>query len=197
MTGEEEGTSEESADSPADELLLRFATAAGGRTAAWHVELSRAVAGAVLVDLVLRARVAVETGRVRVLSCEPVADPVADWFLRRLAAGPERSAEAWIDRLAHPVFGRVQQHLVDREMLVPVRRSWRHRRLSARMQPVRDRGRLSPLLVDVLGGLLSAAGLGWAHDADAGHRPCEPFTRVFAAVEDSVRAAACKVLSPW
>lgn len=81
------------------------------------------VAGAVLVDLGLADRITIDPDRgdrIRVLSVEPVGDPVGDDVLRRLAGTPSTvPVSAWIRllgsaRLRDDVLG----HLVDLSLLV-------------------------------------------------------------------------------
>ncbi|MFK0264491.1 GPP34 family phosphoprotein [Streptomyces angustmyceticus] len=104
----------------ADEVMLHAAAATGGRTAVWRIELSRALAGAVLIDLSLAGRIAMRPDRVTVVRPGPTGDPVQDEAQRRLAHGRRTaSPETWVGRLAPPVLVGVQERLVDRGLLVP------------------------------------------------------------------------------
>ncbi|MGI5258386.1 GOLPH3/VPS74 family protein [Streptomyces angustmyceticus] len=108
------------ARSLADEVMLHAAAATGGRTAVWRIELSHALAGAVLIDLSLAGRIALRSDRVTVVRPGPVGDPVQDEALRRLAHGRRTaSPETWVGRLAPHVLVGVQERLVDRGLLVP------------------------------------------------------------------------------
>ncbi|MFD7534127.1 GPP34 family phosphoprotein [Streptomyces sp. NPDC059819] len=129
----------------ADEVLLHVAGVTDGRTAGWHIELGRAVAGAVLIELALAHRIAVRPEGLTVLSLDRVADPVQDEVLGRLVLGRRGgAAQEWVERLAPRTLVRVEQSLRDRDLLVPVpppgllarpRLLPRHHRAPARAYP--------------------------------------------------------------
>lgn len=64
--------------------------------------LNCAVAGAALAELSLQARVDTDLSQILLLDDEPVGEPVLDFVLAQIAADTEeRTAQYWVERLAH------------------------------------------------------------------------------------------------
>ncbi|MCX5388360.1 GPP34 family phosphoprotein [Streptomyces sp. NBC_00083] len=157
-----------------DEAMLRVAGVTGGRAGAWHLELGRVLAGAVLVDLARGGRIAVHAGRVSVLAPAPGAGPVGDAVqgeaLDRLARGRRPlTVAACVERLAPSTFPAVERSLVDRGELVWLRGPLGGR---GRLLP-RDGHRGDPALRPALRELLRAARPAWepAPDGPGGADP--------------------------
>ncbi|MEU2057794.1 GOLPH3/VPS74 family protein [Streptomyces bungoensis] len=175
----------------ADEVALHVAAATGGRTASWRVELGCALAGAVLLDLALAGRVVVRPGQLLINRPGPLADPVQDEVLRRLAARWRAgSAEEWIERLAPLVRDRVLDGLVARGLLFPEPGRW-----TVRLHPGAEREPVDPARSETVSRLLYAAHRRWAPTGRAA-RADEPeaVTAVCAAVASCVLAAARRLM---
>jgi hypothetical protein len=96
-----------------DELLMLGFDDAAGKPLLPGPVLDVGLAGAVLVELVLAGRLAVEADRVVVADASPVDDPVAEAALDRIraAARPERP-HRWIQQLAKHVRAQILDRLV-------------------------------------------------------------------------------------
>ncbi|MFI6321036.1 GPP34 family phosphoprotein [Nonomuraea sp. NPDC050556] len=70
--------------------------------------ISLGLAGAVLIDLALAARLALTQGRIAVTDATPTGDPILD----ASAALPTEDARVWAKKVAATVYDRTQQQLV-------------------------------------------------------------------------------------
>jgi Golgi phosphoprotein 3 (GPP34) len=91
-----------------------------GRVAGSSPGFDFALAGAVLLDLVLAERIDVVDKRIAVLDATPLGDPVLDEAVAAIAAGRPRRAKDWIRRLSRGLRKRVLAGLV-RDGLVRMR----------------------------------------------------------------------------
>ncbi|MCO1657495.1 GOLPH3/VPS74 family protein [Pseudonocardia humida] len=112
----------------AEDLVLLLVDPASGRLLAASSTLDRGLAGALLLDLALRERLAVEGRGRRVLISvvDPGAtgEPVVDVALVELGRTPLRARDA-VERLAGRVRGPVFERLTERGLLAPRRgRRW-------------------------------------------------------------------------
>jgi hypothetical protein len=98
----------------ADELLLLAYDDETGRPTVSRIALDLGMAAAVLVDLVLRGRLAMDEGVVRVTDPAPTGDPIADDVLARITADTPHSAASWLQRLRHGLRDRVLGSLCER-----------------------------------------------------------------------------------
>ncbi|WP_214406384.1 GOLPH3/VPS74 family protein [Pseudonocardia lacus] len=112
----------------AEDLVLLLVDPASGRPAVGSPTLDRGLAGALLLDLALRERLAVEGGgrrlRLSVVNPSPTGEPVVDVALVELGRAPLRARRA-VDQLAGRIRGPVFERLEQRGLLVPRRaRRW-------------------------------------------------------------------------
>jgi hypothetical protein len=98
----------------ADELLLLAYDDETGRPSVSRIALDLGMAAAVLIDLVLRGRLAVDDGVVRVADPSPTGDPIADEVLTRIGADSPHPAASWLQRLRHGLRDRVLTSLCER-----------------------------------------------------------------------------------
>ncbi|EXG79627.1 GOLPH3/VPS74 family protein [Cryptosporangium arvum] len=97
-----------------DELLLLAFDDAAGKPLVSTTTLDLGLAGAVLVELALAGRIAVEGKKVRVVDPSPVDDPVAEAALDRIrASGKERDPRTWLTPLTKGLRNRILDRLVE------------------------------------------------------------------------------------
>ncbi|MFG1920814.1 GPP34 family phosphoprotein [Cryptosporangium sp. NPDC048952] len=97
-----------------DELLLLAYDDAAGKPLVSTTTLDLGLAGAVLVELTLAGRIAVEDKKVRVLDPSPVDDPVAEAAFDRIrAASKPRDPKSWLAPLAKGLRERILDRLVE------------------------------------------------------------------------------------
>lgn len=97
----------------ADELVLLAYDNDTGRSAVSRVALDLGLAAAILVELVLRGRLAADS-EVRVVDPTPTGEPVLDEVLSRVVADTPHSVASWLQRLRHGVRDLVLASLVQR-----------------------------------------------------------------------------------
>jgi hypothetical protein len=97
-----------------DELLLLAYDDAAGKPLISTTALDLALAGAVLVELTLAGRIAVEGRKVRVVDPTPVDDPVAEAAFDRIrAAGKPRDPKNWLSPLSKGLREKILDRLVE------------------------------------------------------------------------------------
>jgi hypothetical protein len=183
-----------------DEVMLHVAAATGGRTRAWHLELGRALAGAVLIDLAWDRRIAVRPGRVTVVAPGLTGNPVQDMALAQLARERRgRTPEVWVERLAPQAFAGAERSLIAHGLLVPVAGSGPLGRWGGRLLPRGGHQVADPAVIPALRSLLRAARPAWASvpgQPALRREPQDPDTiaLVSAAVAASVTAASYRLM---
>lgn len=105
----------------AEQILLLATDDETGKVSSWHASsLDTALAGGVLVDLVLRSRVDLDVegrkGRVVVVDPAPTGEPILDGGLARLAAKPRKPADA-VSHLEKGLRSALQESLAARGVL--------------------------------------------------------------------------------
>ncbi|GAA0271269.1 GOLPH3/VPS74 family protein [Cryptosporangium japonicum] len=97
-----------------DELLLLAYDDAAGKPLVSTTTLDLGLAGAVLVELALAGRIAVEGKKVRVVDPSPVDDPIAEAALDRIrASSRERDPKSWLMPLGKGLRNRILDRLVE------------------------------------------------------------------------------------
>jgi hypothetical protein len=139
----------------AEDLVLLLVDPASGRLAVGSSALDRGLAGALLLDLALRERLAVEgrgrRARLSVVNPAPSGEPVVDVALAALGRTPLPARRA-VDQLAGRLRGPVVERLAARGLVVPYRvRRWGVLPATAWEVPgVRERDRLRAAVERVL-----------------------------------------------
>jgi hypothetical protein len=98
----------------AEELLLLAYDDQTGKATGSRIGLDLGMAAAVMVDLALAGRVAYFDGYLKVVSAEPIGDPIADAVLAKAAADEPHTPAQWLQRLRHGLRARVLADLVSR-----------------------------------------------------------------------------------
>ncbi|MEV0644465.1 GPP34 family phosphoprotein [Phytomonospora sp. NPDC050363] len=99
----------------AEELTLIAYDDATGRNRATSLELG--VAGALLLELAQRERIALEGKKVAVVDASPIGYAFADEALAVIGADKPRSAQAWVNKLSKGLLPRVREGLVEAGVL--------------------------------------------------------------------------------
>lgn len=85
----------------AEELLLLAYDDETGKAAGSRIGLDLGISAAVLVELALGGRLALDGPRLRAVDATPTGEPIADGVLQRVAADTPQSPAAWLQRLRH------------------------------------------------------------------------------------------------
>ncbi|MEU8192980.1 GPP34 family phosphoprotein [Microbispora amethystogenes] len=116
---------------------------------------------AALTELLLDGRIADERGKVRVVSEEPLGDPVLDDLLRRIAGSRPRSWRHWIDKDGRATVRAVRDELETRRWVrVELRRPFLlvFNRTTVRVRDTRVVKRLATQVSAALNGPVSRVG---------------------------------------
>lgn len=101
----------------AEDLFLLATDAATGTPLVDTSHLDFGLSGAVLMDLVLRQRIAVHEAQVTVTDPRPTGDPLLDPALSAIAAAKPREPGHWVRDLAHHLRDAVKDRLVEAGVL--------------------------------------------------------------------------------
>ncbi|HWG98747.1 MAG TPA: GPP34 family phosphoprotein [Pilimelia sp.] len=98
----------------AEELLLLAYDDQTGKATGSRIGLDLGMAAAVLVELALAGRIALDGGVIAVVDDTPTGEPIADAALAKLAGDTPHSPASWVQRLRHGLRDRVLADLVAR-----------------------------------------------------------------------------------
>jgi len=101
----------------AEELLLLAYDDETGKATGSRIGLDLGMAAAVLVELALAGRVALEGGAIVAVNPTPIGDPIADEVLARVAADTPHTPASWVQRLRHGLRDRVLADLCARGVM--------------------------------------------------------------------------------
>lgn len=99
-----------------EEIVLLGLDDETGKSVCYH--MAYALSGAILADLILRGRVAVENGQVRIANAAATGDDVLDEALVALKSSNKTKLSYWVRKvMADHQRDRIVQRLVDRQVL--------------------------------------------------------------------------------
>jgi len=98
----------------AEELLLLAYDDETGKASVSQIGLDLGMAAAVLIDLALAGRIAMDGNLIIARSATPVGEPIADAVLAKIAGDSPHTAASWVQRLRHRLRERVLDDLCAR-----------------------------------------------------------------------------------
>ena len=104
----------------AEELLLLAYDDETGKASVSQIGLDLGMAAAVLIDLALAGRIAMDGNLIIARSATPVGEPIADAVLAKVAQDSPHTAASWVQRLRHRLRDRVLEDLCARGVMVDV-----------------------------------------------------------------------------
>jgi hypothetical protein len=101
----------------AEELLLLAYDDETGKASGSRIGLDLGMAAAVLVELALAGRIAMDGPTIVARDATPIGEPIADAVLAKLVGEPPQPAAAWVQRLRHRLRDRVLEDLCARGVM--------------------------------------------------------------------------------
>jgi hypothetical protein len=101
----------------AEELLLLAYDDETGKATGSRIALDLGMAAAVLVELALAGRLALDGNEIVVRNAAPIGDPIADEVLARMAVDTPHTPASWVQRLRHGLRDRVLGDLCSRGVM--------------------------------------------------------------------------------
>ncbi|HEU5110329.1 MAG TPA: GPP34 family phosphoprotein [Micromonosporaceae bacterium] len=101
----------------AEELLLLAYDDETGKASGSQIGLDLGMAAAVLVELALAGRIAMDGNMIICRDATPVGEPIADAVLAKVAEDAPHSAASWVQRLRHRLRERVLEDLCARGVM--------------------------------------------------------------------------------
>ena len=101
----------------AEELLLLAYDDETGKASGSRIGLDLGMAAAVLVELALAGRIAMDGIMIVCRDATPVGEPIADAVLAKVAQDSPHTAASWVQRLRHRLRDRVLEDLCARGVM--------------------------------------------------------------------------------
>lgn len=101
----------------AEELLLLAYDNVSGKATGSRIGLDLGMAAAVLVELALAGRIALDGGTIVVRDTKPTGYALTDEALAKIAANPPATPASWVQRLRHGLRDRVLADLISKGAL--------------------------------------------------------------------------------
>jgi hypothetical protein len=101
----------------AEELLLLAYDDETGKATVSRIGLDLGMATAVLIELALAGRIAMDGDAIVARDATPVGEPIADAVLAKIEANPPHTAASWVQRLRHGLRERVLGDLCSRGVM--------------------------------------------------------------------------------
>jgi len=101
----------------AEELLLLAYDDETGKASGSQIGLDLGMAAAVLIELALARRIAMDGDLIVARDPTPIGEPIADAVLERLATDTPHTAASWVQRLRHRLRTRVLEDLCARGVM--------------------------------------------------------------------------------
>jgi hypothetical protein len=101
----------------AEELLLLAYDDETGKATGSQIGLDLGMAAAVLIELALARRIAMDGDAIVARDPTPIGEPIADAVLARVAEDTPHTAASWVQRLRHRLRDRVLRDLCDRGVM--------------------------------------------------------------------------------